>query len=183
MSPSLVAPAELMTARLRLRKPTLADAGPLFRAYTTDKHVTRFLVWTPHGSETETHDYLEHCLGEWSKGSSFPYVMETRDGLSGPIGMIDLRKRSQAMDFGYVLARSHWGQGLMTEALAAAVDWSLDQPEIWRASAFCDVDNGASGRVMEKAGMSFEGILRRYFVHPNISSEPRDCRMYAKVRD
>jgi len=35
---------------------------------------------------------------------------------------------------------------------------------------------------MEKAGMTFEGVLRQYFVHPNISSEPRDCRMYAKVR-
>ena len=30
--------------------------------------------------------------------------------------------------------------------------------------------------------MTFEGILRRYFVHPNISPEPRDCCLYAKVR-
>ena len=29
----------------------------------------------------------------------------------------------------------------------------------------------------------FEGILRRYFVHPNLSPEPRDCRLYAKVRE
>ena len=70
----------------------------------------------------------------------------------------------------------------MTEALSALVDWSLDQPQIWQASAFCDMENLASARVMEKSGMAFEGILRRYCVHPNISSEPRDCRMYAKVR-
>jgi len=182
MSLSLVAPAELLTARLRLRKPTLADANPLFRAYATDEEVVRFLIWTPHRSVTDTRDYLKHCLGEWSTGNSFPYVIESLDSQSGPIGMIDLRKRPHGMDFGYVLARSHWGQGFMSEALTAVVDWSLDQPDIWRASAICDVDNGASARVMEKAGMSFEGILRRYFVHPNVADEPRDCRMYAKVR-
>jgi [ribosomal protein S5]-alanine N-acetyltransferase len=35
---------------------------------------------------------------------------------------------------------------------------------------------------MEKAGMTLEGTLRRWFVHPNISPEPRDCRVYARVR-
>lgn len=30
--------------------------------------------------------------------------------------------------------------------------------------------------------MSFEGVLRRYFVHPNMSHEPRDSLMYAKVK-
>jgi RimJ/RimL family protein N-acetyltransferase len=61
------------------------------------------------------------------------------------------------------------------------VDWSLEQKHIFRASALCDVDNAASARVMEKAGMSFEGILHRYSIQPNISVEPRDCRVYARV--
>ncbi len=96
--------------------------------------------------------------------------------------MIHLHKRPHRVEFGFVIARPFWGQGYMTEALSTLVDWSLDQPQIWRASAFCDIDNLASARVMEKAGMIFEGILRRFFVHPNISGEPRDCRMYSKVR-
>lgn len=44
------------------------------------------------------------------------------------------------------------------------------------------LDNPASARVMEKAGMKFEGLLRRYMVHPNINEEPRDCLMYAATR-
>src|SRR5258707_1279376 len=60
----------------------------------------------------------------------------------------------------YVLARSYWGQGLMTEALAWLVDWALKQPAIRRAWAMCDVDNPNSARVMEKAGMQREGIRR-----------------------
>jgi RimJ/RimL family protein N-acetyltransferase len=35
---------------------------------------------------------------------------------------------------------------------------------------------------MEKAGLTFEGILRRFFVHPNVSPEPRDCKVYSRVR-
>lgn len=46
----------------------------------------------------------------------------------------------------------------------------------------CDVDNPASARVMEKAGMTREGILRRWHIAPNISPEPRDCIVCAKVR-
>ena len=70
----------------------------------------------------------------------------------------------------------------MSEALSSLVDWALAQPHIWRASAYCDADNSASARVMQKAGMEFEGVLRRYEVFPNVSSEPRDCLMYAKAR-
>jgi len=40
----------------------------------------------------------------------------------------------------------------------------------------------ASARVLEKLGMSREGVLRRWIIHPNISAEPRDCYVYAKVR-
>jgi len=44
------------------------------------------------------------------------------------------------------------------------------------------VENLASARVLEKAGMHREGMLRRWSVHPNVSPEPRDCLCYAIVR-
>ena len=72
--------------------------------------------------------------------------------------------------------------GQAGRALGALVDRALEQPGIWRAWAFCDAENPASARVMEKAGMSFEGRLRRWHVAPNVSSEPRDCLAYAMVR-
>ena len=182
MSKNLNAPIQFSTARLHLRKPKLEDARLLFQTYTTDHEVVRYLTWQAHETEGDTLDYLQQCLEAWSNGTNYPYVIELSEDTVGPIGMIDLRPQYQRVEFGYVLAREHWWQGYMTEALSALVDWSLDQPDVWRASAFCDVDNPASEKVMQKAGMAFEGILRRYFVHPNVSSEPRDCRMYAKVR-
>jgi ribosomal-protein-alanine N-acetyltransferase len=49
--------------------------------------------------------------------------------------------------------------------------------------AVCDVDNLASARVLEKAGMGREGRLRRWVLHPNVSAAPRDCWCYAHVKE
>jgi RimJ/RimL family protein N-acetyltransferase len=81
-----------------------------------------------------------------------------------------------------VLAAAHWRRGLMTEALTEVIGWAMRQPAIWRIGAVCNVDNRASARVMEKAGMQCEGILRRWLLHPNISAEPRDCFSYTRTR-
>ena len=62
------------------------------------------------------------------------------------------------------------------------MDYAFENPCMYRVWAVCDVDNVASARVLEKAGMSFEGILRRYQIHPNIGPEPRDARCYARMR-
>ncbi|HET9377415.1 MAG TPA: GNAT family protein, partial [Chthoniobacterales bacterium] len=52
----------------------------------------------------------------------------------------------------------------------------------FRVWAHCDIENLASARVLEKSGMSKEGILRRFSIRPSISQEPRDSIVYASVR-
>ena len=58
----------------------------------------------------------------------------------------------------------------------------LDWEKIYRIDSIHDIENPASGKVMEKLGMEFEGIVRRYVVAPSISDLPRDCKMYAIVK-
>jgi len=98
--------------------------------------------------------------------------------------MIEVHVRPQRfkVTLGYGLAHLHWGKGYMTEAVCVLVEWALSEPEIYRVEAFCDVDNIGAARVMEKAGMQREGMLRRYLLHPNTSDEPRDAYMYAIVK-
>jgi RimJ/RimL family protein N-acetyltransferase len=99
-----------------------------------------------------------------------------------PIGMVEVRIERHKASLGYVLARAHWGSGYMTEAVAAVVEWLINQAEIYRVWAVCDIENRRSARVMEKVGMLNEGVLRRWIAHPNVSDEPRDCLCYARVR-
>ena len=96
--------------------------------------------------------------------------------------MLEIRPDSFKASIGYVLARTCWGQGFMSEAVSEIVRIVLSDPSMYRVEAFCDVENAASARTLEKAGMRREGIMRRYIIHPALSNEPRDCCLYAVTR-
>jgi RimJ/RimL family protein N-acetyltransferase len=96
--------------------------------------------------------------------------------------MLEARILAHTVDIGYVLARKHWGAGLMPEAIRALAQVALALPSIFRVQATCDIDNRASARTLEKSGFVREARLERYIVHPNISPEPRPCLMYARCR-
>jgi RimJ/RimL family protein N-acetyltransferase len=174
-------PDSFHTARLILRPIAMADSGPIFETYARDPEVTRFLTWRPHQSPEDVTVYIAHCLTA-SGTTSRTYVLTGRD--DGVIrGGFDLRHvEAHRMEFGYVLARRWWGQGLMTEVLTEVAAWALRQDGVFRIASVCDVENIGSARVMEKSGLAREGLVRRWLVHPNISDEPRDCLVYAAVR-
>jgi RimJ/RimL family protein N-acetyltransferase len=157
-------PKTLKTERLRLRKAKISDAEAIFRQYAQDPEVTRYVSWRAHKDLDETREYMRMCQLAWD------------------IGMMIARVTDEKWELGYVLARLYWGNGYMTEAVRGLVHWALKQKQIYRIWAVCDVDNIASSRVMEKAGMQREGILRRWSVHPNLSPEPRDSYCYAIVK-
>jgi RimJ/RimL family protein N-acetyltransferase len=174
-------PARLTTARLTLRPPGPGDAAAIFAGYAQDPEVTRYLTWQPHGSVAETRRFLRHAAEGWARGTGFTWVLRLRPG-GRVAGMIALRPGDHGASIGYVLARALWGQGLMSEAVSAVVDWAIAQPDVYRVWAVCDVDNPASARVLEKAGLQREGVLRRWLLHPGVAPTPRDCLCYARVR-
>jgi RimJ/RimL family protein N-acetyltransferase len=174
-------PIELVTPRLRLRQTREADAEAIFAGFAQDPEVTRYLTWRPHSSIDQTRAFLAGRAVAWAKGDDLTWAI-TRREIDTCIGLIGLRRQDFKADIGYVLARPFWGLGLVPEAARAVVDWAFADPAIYRVWATCDVDNLASARVLEKAGMRREGILRRWLIHPQISVTPRDCFCYAKVR-
>jgi [ribosomal protein S5]-alanine N-acetyltransferase len=171
-------PETLETARLRLRKAVLKDAEAIFRSYARDAEATRYVSWRSHYTVNQTRKFLRACVIGWKERKALHWAITRKDNRQ-LIGMISARVDGHKWELGYVLARPHWGQGYMTEAVEKVVDWALKQPEIYRVWAVCDVDNLGSARVMAKAGMTREGILRRWSVHPNVSSEPRDSFCYS----
>ncbi|MCK5573199.1 MAG: GNAT family N-acetyltransferase [Bacteroidetes bacterium] len=173
-------PETIETSRLILRKPRIDDAEDVFEAYASDPEVTLHLTWRTHTTVDETRDYIRQAIAGWEKSITFTWVI-TLKPTGRLIGSIDIRLETNA-NVGYVLARRYWNMGYMTEAVAAVVAWALQMDEIYRAWAVCDVENVASARVLEKAGLEREGILRRWIVLPNKSGKPRDCVCYSKVK-
>ncbi|CAN7227755.1 GNAT family N-acetyltransferase [Rhizobacter sp. LjRoot28] len=175
-------PASLQTNRLLFRQPVAADARALYDSYTQDLDVARFMVWRPHTSLAETEAFIERCLEGWDSGLRRPYVMALSGTPARPIGMLEARWLGHIVDIGYVLARQHWGDGLMPEAAASVAEAVLSDPRVFRVQATCDVENAASAKALEKAGFFREGRLDRFMVHPNVSADPRPCFMYARCR-
>jgi ribosomal-protein-alanine N-acetyltransferase len=171
-------PETLETRRLRLRKPVPEDAEVIFRQYAQDPEVTKYLTWYPNQSVAETQEFVHSCIAAWDSEKSFQWAILQKKR-NQVIGMIGFRADGHKWELGYVLTRDYWGRGYMTETVKALIHWALSQGEIYRVWAVCDLDNRASARVLEKAGMTKEGILRRWSVHPNISSEPRDSYCYS----
>ena len=173
--------ATWQTDRLAARPAARVDAQVLFDEYATDAEVARYMTWRPHRTVEETTDFLRRCEGVWLEGSAFPWTLWLKE--TGEFaGLIEVRVRAPAVDVGYALVRRRWRQGLMSEAVDAVIRWAFSQPEIFRVWATCDMENIASARLLEHAGMQREGVLRRWIVHPNVSETPRDCFCYAVVK-
>ncbi len=177
-------PEVIATPRLLLRKPVAPDDAPrIFSAYAHDPEATHFLTWRPQASVEEVLATLKLRVGCWDDGSEFSWVITTRaKGLL--MGMISATpdRASWRFTLGYVLGRAHWNHGYMTEAVVAITTTLLGLPGVCRISAVVNEENFASMRVLEKAGMQREGLLKRWSVHPAISDLPRACWLFAKVR-
>lgn len=175
----------------------MEDAPDIFTRYASDPEVTRYLPWRPHRDVEETRTFLSHLLSAMESGRTSAWVIESREDrrLMGLTTMNiasarenDLLSTEQERQqyykvlIAYHLAQSEWGRGYATEAVRALVDWALSQSQVVRVWTVVDIDNAASVRVLEKLGMVREGVLKRWSIHPNISSEPRDFYCYALVK-
>ena len=96
--------------------------------------------------------------------------------------MLELNTEGHIASVGYVFSPTFQGRGFATEALDQIIRVALSEPTIWRISATTDTENTASMRVMEKAGMAREGLLRRYAIRPQIGDEPRDAFIFSAIR-
>jgi RimJ/RimL family protein N-acetyltransferase len=174
-------PETIRTSQLVLRRLVIEDAEAIYATYAQDPEVTRFLAWRPHQRIEETRAFVRKSDAAWRGGTEFTWAIRRNDGEL--VGGIALRQHGFKVDFGYVIARIHWGNGFAAEALRPLIDWAMAQPDVFRAWAVCDTENPASARVLEKVGMTREGVLRRWMLHPQAGETPRDCLCYSMVKE
>ncbi|MBI1847928.1 MAG: GNAT family N-acetyltransferase [Candidatus Rokubacteria bacterium] len=170
----------LETGRLRLRALRDEDAGAIYE-YGRDPAVTRYMTWAQHRSLDDATAFVKYAAEAVAAGSEMQWAFARRED-DGLIGAGGLRLQGHRVELGYAIARPHWGRGYATEAARRIVEWALADPAISRVWAYCHVDNVASARVLEKAGMAREGRLDAWAVFPNLDGAPGDCWCYARVR-
>lgn len=151
----------LKTDRLFLRRFTLADADAMYRNWASDGAVTRYVFWETHPDVDATRAVLSMWVEQYAQEGVYNWAIERGGELIGSIGVVHCSTRDEWAEIGYVSGRAYWGQGIMTEALAAVLGFLFEKVGLHRVMLRHDVENVASGRVMVKNGLVREGTLRK----------------------
>lgn len=152
----------LETERLILRQFRIEDAEAMYRNWASDDEVTRYLTWPTHSSAELTETLVMDWVKHYSESDYYNWAIELKETkeVIGNISVVRIQEELNATDMGYCMGKAWWGNGIMPEALRAVIGYLFDEVQVNRIAACHDVHNPKSGRVMEKAGMKLEGVLR-----------------------
>ena len=152
----------LQTDRLILRPYTTADA-PDVQTLAGQPEVALMTIHIPYPYPDGAAEawIATHAAG-FFQGTSFIFAITRKaDGvLMGGISLMADRENGTA-ELGYWLGIPFWNQGYATEAAEAAVAYGFETLGLRRIYARYFRHNPASGRVMRKLGMIFEGRNRQ----------------------
>lgn len=87
-------------------------------------------------------------------------LKENEDGPIGTISVVGQNDRLKMVHIGYALGRPWWNRGIMSEAFSKIIAFFFEEVKVNRIESQHDPNNPASGRVMVKCGLQYEGTLR-----------------------
>jgi ribosomal-protein-alanine N-acetyltransferase len=169
---------QLVLERCTVRPWRLNDAESLAR------HANNRKVWLalrdlfPHPyTIQDAHEFLRRTISE---RPVMKFCIEIEGAAVGGIGVHpcqDVHRHTATV--GYWLGEEFWGRGIMTEVVAAIIDFCFENFALRRISAEVFANNPASARVLEKAGFTFEGRLKNHVLK---DGELLDSLLYARTK-
>ncbi len=174
------------TARLLLRRQEPGDVEDMFRHIFSDAEVARFMRWKSYASVDALREDVLEVIASYASEKTYRWaiVLKGEERVIGSISAWPGNAFDQCCDLGYCLARTHWGNGYMSEAVRAVTHYMLYDVGMNRVEAFHAVQNPASGAVLLKAGMRHEGTARQKF-RCNVAENEgfADAELYGVVKD
>lgn len=178
-SPAPVQP-RLSTPRLCLRPFSAADA-PAVQRLAGDARVALPTAAVPH-------PYPDGAAEAWiathaaafaaRQEVSFAICLRQTDELIGAISLMQMHAGDARAEVGYWIGVDHWGRGYCSEALVGLIGYAHQGLGLTRIVARCAASNPGSARVMEKAGLVREGLLRQ---HTRKQGRFEDMLLYGMV--
>lgn len=153
------------TQRLRIRPIRMSDAAAFYR-FGKKPEVAATTTWQVHTSIEKTKEIINKYLGVYEdKGlAPFAIALKETDVMIGTASYHEHIPSWKCITVGWSIDSAEWNKGYATEVARALIEFAFLHLDITRIIAYVRNDNGASRRVMEKAGMSYEGILRDAWV-------------------
>ena len=126
-------------------------------------------------------DFVTTTREAWGNDDSYTFgLVEKESGdFVGAMGLHP-EPRHHLAEIGYWIGKPHWGKGYATQALGLIIRFAFEEVGLNRVQARHFTSNPASGRVMQKANMQYEGTSRQAMVHRDVY---KDTVLYAMLRE
>ena len=154
----------LETPRLLLRELVLNDTQAIFDI-RGDYEVTRYNTGAAYDRIEQARDLIQAIRTGYADGAELRWgiTLKPNPTVIGMCGFNYWVRHDRRASIGYDLSRQYWGQGLMTEAVRAMVNFGFTRMNLNRIEADADGRNLASARVLHKAGFHDEGVQYEQF--------------------
>lgn len=158
---------QLQTKRLILRLLTVQDAPQMFNHWANNPKVTKYLSWKPYQTIKDIENNLHEYQQNYVDPDYFFWGIEEKSTqqLIGTISASIADKVSKTAEVGYCIGQGWWNKGYTSEALEKVIAYLFEKNGFERVEGFYDTKNPASGKVMQKAGMSYEGTFYQRLVN------------------
>jgi len=169
------------TKRLIIRPITLADA-PDIQRLAGEYDIAYNTLHIPHPYEDgKAEEWIVRQYEGYEEGKQVNFALVVNDGkiYIGGIGLV-LSLENFRAEMGYWVGKPYWGLGYGTEAAREILRYGFEDLQLNRINASYFTRNVASGRIMEKIGMSYEGRFRE---HDNKWGELLDREYRAILKD
>ncbi len=170
----------LETDRVLLRKFTRNDAADMFE-YASEPDVSRFVPWETHNTIEDSQRFLDIILHQYEESKLAPWAIELKERkkVIGTIDFVAWFPGHSRAEIGFILSKDYWGNGLIPEAANKVIQFGFDHMALNKIKAPCMVENLQSQKVLQKLGMTLEGVLRdEYF----IKGKYRDMAVYSLLK-
>lgn len=171
------------TERLVLRPFRQDDAQAMFDNWASDAQVTEYLTWPTHTDLSVTQMIVNSWVNHNNETNWYQWAVTVKENGDVPIGsvsVVEFNDLLENIEIGYCIGKNWWNKGIVTEVLSALVKFFFEEVGAQKVCARHDVDNPASGRVMQKCGLKYEGAIRRELF---VKEKPRDIAHYSILRE
>lgn len=158
----------ISTDRLVLRKFKEEDAKSFYDLVGSDKEVSKYVVWNTHKDIEVTKKCIDSWISRYQEDYTYYWAIELKETneVIGSISCVKVDVKNEVCELGYVISSREWNKGIAAETLKAVIDYLREEGFKTICAEHLSM-NPASGRVMEKCGMQYEGRLRNRMIDKN----------------
>ena len=159
----------IYTERTILRKFTLDDVTSFFNNVGSDPLVSKYVVWNKHENIEVTKKVIKNWIEDYKKNNIYFWAVELRETneVIGSISCVKVDTKNATCEIGYVYSSKYWNKGYGTEVLRKVIDYLMNVENFHTIYSKHLSLNPASGKVLEKSGMKYEGRLKNRMIDKN----------------